>query len=179
LAEKLNARPNRFGGYAFHHPHWKIDFWALETTWALRQGHVSVSTLADVTQSTFFDCDAILYDLHGRSVIASENYFERLHQNTIDIQLAPNPSLDGNLLRAIRRLLCWGSRPGERLSAFIGENLTDASLLRIQEVEARLYANRVLHGFDGVRDLKAHIFDPNVRRRIDTSFGEQLRLPGV
>src|ERR1700720_1018771 len=34
LARRLNARPNTFGGFAYHCKPWKIDFWALEATWA-------------------------------------------------------------------------------------------------------------------------------------------------
>lgn len=178
LARQLDAQPNRFGGYGYHHPLWKIDFWALETTWAVTSGNASASSLADMTTCTFFDCDAILYDLKKREILADSAYFDRLNSNKIEISLRPNPSIDGNLLRAVRRLLCWSANPGDRLADFISEHLTDDALARISATEARLYANRVLHDFDDAETLKAHIFDSETRLRIDPGFGKQLRLPG-
>ena len=78
LANTLGATRNRFGGFIYKDTRWKIDFWALETTWAAQNGHVTVSCIEDVASGTFFDCDAILYDLRQRKVHARDEYLDQL-----------------------------------------------------------------------------------------------------
>jgi hypothetical protein len=68
LAAKLGATPNRFGGFASVHPHWKVDFWSLPNTWASAVGLVRTDTLADLVDTTFFDCDAICYEVQKRKI---------------------------------------------------------------------------------------------------------------
>ena len=179
LAICLAAEANRFGGYAYHHPHWKIDFWALENTWAVVHGHVQAQKLEDLTRATFFDCDAILYDVSNRRVLAQDTYFERLASNEIEINLLPTPSEDGNLLRAIRRVFCWGCEPGPRLRHFISEALDEDRFNRIHEVELRLYADPVTRYFANASALREGLMDPTVRSNLNTSVAEQMRLPGV
>lgn len=179
LAERVGAVPNRFGGYAYYHPHWKIDFWALETTWAVVQGHAKASRLEDLVSCTFFDCDAVLYDIRSRKVLAAEAYFERLLRNEIDINLEATPSVDGNLLRAIRRVLAWGAAPGPRLRSFIADNLDDESFRRISQVEKNLYPIAATAHFDSAADLASYLMDPAKRRQFNTSVAEQLMLPGL
>lgn len=141
LAERVGANPNRFGGYSSKQGPWKIDFWALETTWGRR--YVQVSRLEDVIACTFFDWDAIAYDLWERKLIWSDDYMERLRQRVLDINLLPNPSPIGNLLRAVRRLILWDCYPGPRLKEFIKGHLHDAALSYIQRKERELFPVRV------------------------------------
>ncbi|WP_216076156.1 hypothetical protein, partial [Acinetobacter baumannii] len=61
--------------------------------------------LEDVLLGTFFDWDAIAYDLWERKLICSDDYLERIRAKRLDINLQPNPSPMGNLVRAIRRLV--------------------------------------------------------------------------
>lgn len=178
LAASLDACPNRFGGYGYKHPHWKIDFWALESTWAVAQGHVHASRLEDLVHSTFFDCDAILYDLESRQVMASEFYFERLAKNEIEINLRPNPSEDGNLLRAIRRVFCWGAEPGPQLRSFILQRLDDERFQQLNKVERQLYPIAVTTYFENAEELKAGLMNPAKRTDLETSVAEQMHLPG-
>jgi len=137
LAKRLSATPNRFGGYGCKEGFWKIDFWALETTWA-RQ-HVPVQKLEDVVYCTFFDWDAVAYDLWERKLICANGYLERIRQRTLDINLRPNPSPMGNLVRAIRRLILWQVRPGPELSNFIDEHLDESALRFVQAKEKELF----------------------------------------
>jgi hypothetical protein len=179
LAYRLGAKRNRFGGYAYEHPLWKIDFWALDTTWAARAGHAQVKEIKDVTKCTFFDCDAIVYDIKTRAVFSPVEYYTRIASNVIDINLEPNPSVYGNLLRAIRRLFCWSATPGPQLTAFIENSLDHAAWNAITSTEASLYANQILRQFRSPRDLRDHIFNHDLRRQVDTNFGQQLELPYV
>lgn len=141
LAASLNATSNRFGGFGCKHGPWKIDFWALETTWARR--HVRVESLEDIVSCTFFDWDAIAYDLNGKRLICPENYLGRIRGKTLDINLLPNPSPLGNLVRAVRRLMIWEVQAGPSLRKFISEHLDDSALRFIQTKEAELYTYAV------------------------------------
>lgn len=179
LAARLNAEPNRFGGFGYHSTHWKVDFWALESTWALTSGHVNVARLSDLTQCTFFDCDAILYDLKSRTIACREDYLDGLRRGEIEINLLPNPSTLGNLLRSIRRLLLWNVRAGPRLRKFITEALDEEAFCAIRATERAVYPNPVLGRVYNEMELYRYLFDMNERVRIDLSFAIQRTLPGL
>ncbi len=141
LATELGATSNRFGGFGCKQGPWKIDFWALETTWARR--HVPLQRLEDIVACTFFDWDAIAYDLKGRRLICADNYLGRIRKRTLDINLLPNPSPMGNLVRAVRRLVLWNVQAGPSLQRFICEHLDEAALRFIQAKESELYYSPV------------------------------------
>ncbi len=143
LAVRLQAKPNRFGGYGVSMGSWKIDFWALETTWAARRGGVEISSLEDIIRCTFFDWDAVAYDLRKRRLMCDPTYLDRLRSKALDVNLLATPSVEGNLLRSMRRLMLWSLSPGPQLCRFIEEHLTDASLVSVKEIESRLYSNQV------------------------------------
>ena len=179
LATSLAATPNRFGGYSAVTPHWKIDFWALSNTWAAAVGLVEVRSFADMVDTTFFDCDAICYETQRpRRMHAIDGYLEGLRDRRLEINLLPNPSIDGNLLRAARRLLLWGFQPGERLRAFIARELNEESYGRMADVEGRLYQNPILDTFGTARRLASALLDGGEPSRFP-AFGEQLGLPGL
>jgi hypothetical protein len=159
LAGKLGARRNKFGGFSAYCKPWKLDFWALEATWAARSGHVQVRQLEDVLQCTFFNWDAALYSLHTRRVICSANYLAAIHKHEIDINLLPNPSVLGNLLRAVRRLLLWDLQAGPRLKTFIIGNLTTECFIAIKDKERALHINPVMERFPDLKTLKRHLFE--------------------
>ena len=179
LAVRLGAVPNRFGGYAYHHPHWKIDFWAMEATWAVVEGHASASRLEDLLGCTFFDCDAIMYDIASRRILSGNSYFDILIDNRIEINLRPNPSMEGNLLRAIRRVFGWGAEPGPKLREFIVDNLDERTFEQISRTEAKLYGTAVTADFDSAAALTSCLLDPAQRSRLQTSAAAQLALPGL
>lgn len=179
LALTLGAIPNRFGGFSYRHPQWKIDFWALESTWAFREGLVQINSIQDVVKCTFFDCDSIIYDLHDRKIFASDNYLLRLHDRVVDINLPQNPSLEGNLLRAIRRIALWDFEPGPCLRNFISTQLTDAALSSISATERQLYDLSVTATASNAAELLDNLLVKNKRRTFSTNFAEQIGLPGV
>lgn len=177
LAAELDATPNRFGGFASIHPHWKVDFWSLPNTWASAVGLVRTKTLADLVHTTFFDCDAICYEVQRRKVHALPGYLERLAERTIDINLLPNPSIDGNILRAARRILLWHFRPGAKLRAFIERELNEESFDRIVAIEQMIYPISVVGTFSGPRQLVDALLGDIMPTQF-SGFGEQLELPG-
>jgi hypothetical protein len=141
LAKHLRATPNRFGGYGYKEGPWKIDFWALSTTWG--RHHVPVQRLEDVVSCTFFDWDAVAYDLWEKKLICAGGYLECIRQRTLDINLRPNPSPMGNLVRAMRRLVLWQVRPGPGLKGFIDEYLDEGALRFVQAKENELFSHSV------------------------------------
>lgn len=177
LASSLNATPNRFGGFSSIHPHWKVDFWSLSNTWAAAVGLVQVRSLADLVHTTFFDCDAICYEIGQKRLHALPGYLERLQKRSIDVNLLPNPSIDGNLLRASRRILLWGFRPGPGLQSFIRRELNEQSFARIVETEQSLFHYGVLGHFTSAAGLCEALFHDSARAMFP-GIGEQLDLPG-
>ena len=168
LASKLNAAPNRFGGFGCKQGHWKIDFWSLETTWARK--HLPVEKLEDIITCTFFDWDAIAYNLKTKKVICADNYLERISKKTLDINLLPNPSPMGNLVRAVRRLVVWNLRAGPQLKKFIKLHLDEKALRFIQLKEAELYSYPVSTRWNNAVEAKrALLFD-------ESRFGSQFEL---
>ncbi len=156
LAEKLDATPNRFGGYGYKSGPWKIDFWALETTWAKK--HVPIKTLEDVLLGTFFDWDAVAYDLWERKLLCQDGYLERLRTKTLEVNLRPNPSPMGNLIRAVRRLILWQLVPGERLTSFIEDNLDEGALRYLQLKEVELFSHCVSINWKNIEEAKFYLF---------------------
>jgi hypothetical protein len=172
LATKLGARQNRFGGWGYKDGPWKIDFWALETTWARK--YVPVQRLEDIVLTTFFDSDAVAYDLWDRRLICGEGYLDQLRRGTLEINLLPNPSPMGNLVRAVRRIVLWNVRPGPELAAFIDKNLDDETLQLVQSKEVELFRKHVSTRWQSAREAKDVLFRdpaPDDRSQLEIPLG--------
>ncbi len=178
MAYEARAKGNAFGGFSISEPGWNLDFWALETTWAVREGHVRASSLQDFTRSTFFDYDAIIYDVRRRSIVCDDGYLEGLNRRVMEVNLLPNPTMIGNLFRAVRRILLWELSAGPRLTRFIVDNLTDSNFVDIVNVDQRKSASPFLYKYKCAEELRDAVVHPETRRRMSTYYGHQLRLPG-
>lgn len=179
FAVKSGAEANKYGGFRSIHPHWEVDFWALDNTWASVAGHVHVAEPRDLLKSTFFDCDAALYDLKSRNIIASECYLSNLASRTVDLNLAATPSVNSNLMRASRRLLLWNATAGPRLRAFIESELNEKSFGKILSLEAERYPSPVIGLFENRERLKRALLHKESRVSFGAEFAEQLNLPGI
>ena len=154
LAKRVSAAPNRFGGFGFAVGPWKIDFWALENTWAATNGYASVEHLPDVIRCTFFDWDAVVYDIRRRKVSCDRSYLDRIRKGQIEINLRANPTELGNLLRAARRIIAWGIEPGPELRSFIIESLDAEAFETMRSEELRKYSFRVTDEYRNAAELK-------------------------
>lgn len=179
MAAKNGARRNQFGGYSFVEEGWKLDFWALETTWAAREGHVEVKCLEDITRCTFFDWDAILYDLKERKVICGDSYLDGVRRGKMDICLLPNPSYLGNLYRAVQRILAWDLEPGPKLRAFIEKHLDDDGFQGLIREESKRGKRTFLPMFGDAQTLRRFLASKDDRTRIATVYAKQMSLPGI
>ena len=174
LASRVGAVANRFGGYGYAEGPWKIDFWALQETWAATAGHVAVHHLDDVIQCTFFDWDAVVYDLRQRRVVCDKFYFKRIHSRQLEISLRSNPGEMGNLLRAARRIIRWQLIPGPVLTKFIADRLDDETFALLKATERRKYGDRILDAFTNAAQLRLALFDGS---RMQLEPQGQLALP--
>lgn len=152
FAAEVGAVPNRFGGYGLQTDAFKADFWALSSTWAKRAGHVSVRGSSDLVRSTFFDWDAIIYSMKTGAVTAIDRYLDRLHRRVLELNLEPNPSVKGNLVRALRRVMMWDVRPGPKLKRFIFNALHHHSWAELTEAEMHAFQTLYLSQFDSASE---------------------------
>ena len=130
-----SAVRNRFGGYRVYGQNAQFDVWSLQDTWAIKQGFVSASSLADLTKTTFFDWDAAVYLPHINVLHCLEDYLTRLRSGVVTINLEPNPNPLGAVARTLRLLVDWEVGLSEQLVEFLWQNLSAHD--RSQLVEAQ------------------------------------------
>lgn len=148
-----SAKRNRFGGYRVYGRHAQFDIWSLQDTWAIKEGLVSASSLADLTKTTFFDWDAAVYLPHFNMLHCPEDYLDRLRSGVVTINLKPNPNPLGAVARTLRLLLDWQVGLSEQLVEFLWQNLStydrtqvvDAQKLTIGRVALKGQSIRRLH----------------------------------
>jgi hypothetical protein len=157
FAERIGAMPNRFGGFGIRTHAFKVDFWALSTTWAKTHRHVPVRRSTDLLRCTFFDWDAVLYTTDKRRVFAIPRYLDRMRRRVLDLNLLPNPSVKGNLIRALRRLIMWDVRPGKRLQQFIQDALHRYEWAELAQTERRAFDITVLDRFEHALEFTEQI----------------------
>ncbi|MGH6754675.1 MAG: hypothetical protein ACREDP_21175, partial [Bradyrhizobium sp.] len=78
----------------------------------------------------------------------------------------------------LRRVLLWNASAGPRLKGFIDEHLTSQNLDRISEIESKIYPNPLLCRFSTREAVLDQLYTFAKRAEINTSFGQQLMLPG-
>lgn len=139
FARSVDAVQNTFGGFRYSTGSWNIDFWSLKNTWAGVQGHVHVRAMDDLLKCTFFTSDALLYIVDTKSLVSRDEYLADLLGSRLEINLLPNPSPRGNLLRAVRRLLSRRMRMGPKLNSFVETHLNPATFSYLVDTETRLY----------------------------------------
>ncbi|MDR9807958.1 hypothetical protein [Rhizobium hidalgonense] len=179
MAKSVNARTNAFGGHSISEMGWNVDFWALKSTWAIREGHVAADKLEDFTRSTFFNYDAALYDVRRRRVLHDDAYLLGLQSRVMEINLRPTPMILGNLYRAVRRILLWNLSPGNQLKSFITENLDNDGFRDVVAMDNRKSATPFLYRYKSAGELRESVVCRDYRVAMATYYGEQLDLPGM
>lgn len=162
----LHATSNRFGGFGTVKDGWKIDFWALSTTWAHQEGHTRLHYPVDIIDTTFFNVDAVAYNLEKKSVVMYDDYLDQLRDRILEIKLEPNPSIDGNTVRAIRRLRMWKYRCGPRLAQFLQNNIDERMFKHVIETELRLYGKSYAQTYRGADHLLEDLTSINLEKGV-------------
>jgi hypothetical protein len=183
FAKQIGALPNRFGGFGIRTDAFKVDFWAFANTWAKTAGHVPLRQPKDLTRTTFFDWDAVVYGLEENKVWAIDRYFERLNSGVLGLNLEPNPSPKGSLIRALRRIMAWDARPAAGLRHFVEQKLSEYDWSDILRTESEAFSTAYLQEF-GTADqylefvLRRSKFE-NVgsHQRRQVTFAEFAKLP--
>jgi len=140
-----------------------------------------VNQLRDLLDCTFFDWDAIVFNLQTGAIIAKPAYFAALEARVLDVNLEQNPNPTGSLVRALRRGALWRVRFGPKLSAFARRQLSREAWDVLVALDASAFAHPVLRYCDPARlrqRLEAEIVFE--QRKITEPFGplqRQLELP--
>lgn len=179
LAEKLAAKPNLFGGFGHTSTRWQIDFWALETTWAHRHGHINASSVDDLMEGTFFDWDAAHYDIKSRKIYTQCGYLERLRSRTLGVNLAKTPSAVGNAVRAVRRVLLWDLKASQSLLDFVDQVVSDEGMEALSHYEKRKYQRSVCEIYAERSRLLEALAAGNSKAHSLLGSPRQLDLPGL
>ena len=144
LLDRYDVKSNRFGGYGLRLGRWRIDVWPLERTWAAVHGYVEVRELRDLLKITFFDWDAVLYEISQKTVVCEEEWFAKINNRVLDINLKPNPNPIGNSVRALRYAWRWNAKLGPRLAEHVHNQLAEAGWEAMLEAEQRSFHTRIL-----------------------------------
>jgi hypothetical protein len=179
----MAAQRNRFGGYTLPSRKWRIEVWPLERTWAHVTGHAIVRSFDDLQKVTFFDCDAAVFKMASRQLVARSGYFEDLSARLLGINLRPTPNPTGNAVRAFRYAFRKGFRWSRPLCQFVAETIDEFGWDALVQKELRAHRtyylgelerqsferalNRFMAGCSG-----GQTFDPIPHNR-----GHQLDLP--
>ncbi|WP_148266073.1 hypothetical protein [Pseudovibrio sp. FO-BEG1] len=139
LARQLKGKRNRFGGYAFDTGIWSVEVWSLPETWAHIHQHSCIETFDDLRKATFFDCDAIIYNIENKELYVSDDYFQRLSDRVINVNLEQNPNIIGNIVRAFRYAYNKDMRWERDLSLFIAESFNRVSWTDLLGYERRSF----------------------------------------
>lgn len=157
----FGAERNRFGGYKIKLRRWTVEVWHLDQTWARKAEVAEIECLADLLRATFFDWDAILYDLQSNEIIADRSYFENVHNRLLDIRLPENPNPFGNAVRALRYAARWRALFTSRLSEHVLREIHDAGWRKVVSYDAT-FQKPLLSEFDG------EIIRSQLRMAVDT-----------
>lgn len=110
---------NKFDGFRFVVGKRRFDIWALEDTWAFREGLVSGRNFSDLFKTTFFNVDEAVFHLRDERVDCSSEYLNAIGSKTLEINLEPNPSPRGMSRRAINLAIENDLGIGPKLARFI------------------------------------------------------------
>ncbi|MBL9040995.1 MAG: hypothetical protein JNM83_05310 [Myxococcales bacterium] len=122
----------------------QIDLWTLQDTWAIKNGIVEANHLADLIHTTFFDCDAIIYQLDTREIVCSERYFSSLSSDVIDISVEINPNPLSMTIRTLRFLKRRRLKISARLAGYLLRRLEELGNESICAAEYRKYDDHCL-----------------------------------
>ena len=132
IARKFEFSKNKFGGYRLTSNRWLFDVWEFDKTWAFAEKHVQPRSKHSLNETTFFNWDAVFYDVRANQIVCAHHYFEQLANLSLDINLELNPNTMGVFVRALRFIEKDQARTEPRLTKFIAdlfESESDSSIL--------------------------------------------------
>ena len=139
LLEKYSPQKNSYGGYRTIIGNTKIDFWQLKDSWVKNDSNLNVNNIKDLVDTTFFNLDAIIYDLNNRKIYKGNTFSDGIEKETLDINYAHNPNLDSVAVKAIRRLWTHDLRASDKLISFIVERINKSGWESLVERDKNAY----------------------------------------
>jgi hypothetical protein len=135
---------NKFDGFRFVVGKRRFDIWALEDTWAFREGLVEGQQFSDLFKTTFFNVDEAVFHLRNKRVDCSHEYLHAIGSKTLEINLESNPSPTGMSRRAINLAIENDLGIGPKLAQFImahsPENYLDiAGISFVRQLEKHVH----------------------------------------
>lgn len=124
----FDAERTRYDGVRLYHEGWQFDVWALDETWALKNSLVQGSSFQDLVRTTFFNWDAIAYEIGTSRLHFLPSYFEEINSRFLEVNLEENANPSGNLIRAIRFALDEHAHWGPRMKAYVLRGLSHFEL---------------------------------------------------
>lgn len=100
--EERGGVKNKFGGYRLTAGIWSVDAWAIEETWAFREGYVRFEGVESLLNTTITNWESILFEWRSKKVICKDVYFTDLNEGLLDICLENNPNPLGFIVRILR-----------------------------------------------------------------------------
>ena len=178
----IRAKFNRYLGYRVVIGRWPVDIWPLQNTWAHREGHVEIKEFKDLLDTTFFGCDAILYDISKNKLVSNRGYFEEMSKRLLDINLLPNPNPIGNSVRAFRYAIDKKFIWSYRLSRYIAERIDELGWSALIEHEWKSYKTKYIEELDRhkfEKELSCYLSERNNKPYFEVSCKDirQLDLP--
>lgn len=164
----FGAKKNRFGGFSLPGRKWKIDIWLLKETWAHQAGFVDVMKFDDLLNTTFFNCDAIVYELTSGKVVTKNRYFRELSRRWLEINLRPNPNPIGNTVRAFRYAMMKNFSWGPKLSEHVDATLESTDWSTLVKYELHSHHSRTIEYFGKGK------FRDNLRRHVAAGRDEEF-----
>lgn len=137
----MRFSPHRtaFGGYRIRLQRWSLDLWPLKWTWAIRHGYVQGESLSDLIRTTFFNWDAVVYELRSGTIHCSPTYVEELSDRFLTINFAENPNPEGAAIRALRMAVAKRAKLSFELAEYA------ADVLETVGIEAIIRAEQTRH----------------------------------
>lgn len=118
IADYLPTR-NKFGGFRFTVNQRRFDIWALQDTWAFKQGYVSAPSFENLLKTSFFNLDAAFFHLGSRQVTTHEGYERWIATSLLEINLESNPRPANMVRRALDLVIENQLTVGNRLARFL------------------------------------------------------------
>ena len=145
-------KTNNFGGYDISLKNWKVGVFRLEETWAKMKGYIEVSQFKDLVNTTFFSCDAIVYNLTKDEIHTCDGYFQNFYDGVIEINLDKFINPVNHVIRAFRYKEKFGFEFGENLSYFLDKIIDEYGLDFVIHDEKERYGTNYIENF--YRDLR-------------------------
>jgi len=126
VLHRYNPVKNKFGGFRMVVGKYPVDIWALDQTWAFKQGLVEGNDFEDLCSTTFFNVDAVYFPIKGSRVEQSKSFKAATQTRVLDINLEENPSPDKAAKRAISLSLKLNLMLSVKLQHYVLEHVDSA-----------------------------------------------------